>query len=120
MLEHFLKKKEGGVVISIILHLKLTGRPCLAQLDQCSSSQSNFEIFHICFASRPSSARNNSGYGKSGFVDKSLFLKRLLVHLLLLLLLLSLLHWLPTTSMETRKTKGEMRAMMPPAAIAVW
>lgn len=109
------------MVISIIVNVILTGRPCLAQLDHCPSSQSNLELFHISFASRPSSARNNPGYEKSGFVDKGLFLKRLLVHLLLTLLLplLLLLHWLPTTSMQTRKTIGEMRAMMPPAAIAV-
>lgn len=106
------------MVITIIVNAKLTGRPCLAQLDHCSSSQSNLELFHISFASRPSSARNNPGYEKSGFVVKGLVLKRLLVHLLLPLLLL--LHWLPTTSMQTRKTIGEMRAMMPPAAIAVW
>lgn len=112
-----LKKRVVGLYQSFI-NVKLTGRPYLAQLDHCSSSQSNLEIFHISFASRPSSARNNPGYGKSGLVVKGLFLKRLLVHVLLLLPLL--LHWLPTTSMQTRKTKGEMRAMMPPAAIAVW
>lgn len=106
------------MVISIIVNVILTGRPCLAQLDHFSSSQSNLELFHISFASRPSSARNNPGYEKSGFVVKGLFLKRLLVHLLLPLLLL--LHWLPTTSMQTRKTKGEMRAMISPAAITVW
>lgn len=83
------RSKAGrGMVISIIVNVILTGRPYLAQLDQCSSSQSNLELFHISFASRPSSARNNPGYEKAGFVVKGLFLKRLLVNLLLPLLLL--------------------------------